>query len=133
MGFGNEGLEQQEFQTVLRAAGETETAQGNVPRLASAGRRRPWTSASDRGRNCCSNIVLFVFIYTHYVIEFSIYFVSLLLIFLLFSFFSLINLTLPLLWISEDLLYLETVYNSEGFLYNSGRCKCPGFGWRRLM
>jgi hypothetical protein len=52
----------------LRAAGETETTQENIARLAIAGRRRPWISASDRGRNCCSDVFLFIFISTAYII-----------------------------------------------------------------
>jgi hypothetical protein len=47
----------------------------NIVRLASAGRRRPSISASDRGRNCCSDF--FLFMSTAYIINFSIYLFSL--------------------------------------------------------
>jgi hypothetical protein len=45
----------------------------NIARWASAGWRRPWISASDRGTNCCSD---FFFISATYIIKFSIYLFS---------------------------------------------------------
>jgi hypothetical protein len=57
-----EKLEQDDFQTVLRAAGETETTQENI---------RDWLKldeALDRGKNCCSDIFLFIFTSNAYVI-----------------------------------------------------------------
>jgi hypothetical protein len=56
---------------VLRAAGEVETTQENIQNWLEL-RRRPWILASDRGRNCCSDISLFIFISTTYINEFSV-------------------------------------------------------------
>jgi hypothetical protein len=62
------------FQTVLKAAGQTETTQENTPRFASAG-WRPWISASERGRNCCSDIFVFIFVSTIYINKISLLFI----------------------------------------------------------
>jgi hypothetical protein len=44
---------------VLRAAGETETTQENIKVWINLDEGVPWSSASDRGRNCCSDIFFF--------------------------------------------------------------------------
>jgi hypothetical protein len=60
---------------VLRAAGETETMQENI---------QDWLELDEKdtgfqlltGRNCCSDIFLFIFISTTYIIKFPIYLFS---------------------------------------------------------
>jgi hypothetical protein len=54
---------------VLRAVGETETTQDWLEFVEGD----PKISASDKGRKCCSDIFLFIFISTIYTIKFSIY------------------------------------------------------------
>jgi hypothetical protein len=66
------GLEQVDIQSVLRAAGETETPQ----RLASAGWRRPWIWYSDRGEKIASVFFFIIFVSTICSIKFFIYFFS---------------------------------------------------------
>jgi hypothetical protein len=70
-----DGLEQEDFQTVLRAAGETETTQENI---------QDWLELDEgdtgfqllTGGNCCSDIFLFIFISTTYTIKLSVYLCS---------------------------------------------------------
>jgi hypothetical protein len=46
---------------VLRAAGETETTQENIQDWFELDEGEPWISASDRGINCCSGILFYLF------------------------------------------------------------------------
>jgi hypothetical protein len=54
-------LEQEDFQTVLRAAGETETSQENIQDWLHLV-KETLISASDRGKNCCSYICIYLFL-----------------------------------------------------------------------
>jgi hypothetical protein len=56
--------EEEDFQTVLRAAGKTEGTQEHI---------QDWLELDDKGKNCCNNIFLFIFIGTSHFIKFSIY------------------------------------------------------------
>jgi hypothetical protein len=47
-----EGLEQEDFQTALGTAGETETMQENIQDWLELD-EETWILASDGGRNCC--------------------------------------------------------------------------------
>jgi hypothetical protein len=60
---------------VLRTAGETETTKENIQDWFELDEGDPgfWLL---KGRNCCSDFFLFIFISTTYVIKFSIYLVS---------------------------------------------------------
>jgi hypothetical protein len=48
---------------VLRAAGETETTQDWLQ----LDEGNPWISASDRRRNCCSDVILFIYFHQHHL------------------------------------------------------------------
>jgi hypothetical protein len=58
---------------VLRAAGETETTQENIQNLLHVDEGYPRFQFSNRGRNCYSDIFLFIFISIMYAIKISIY------------------------------------------------------------
>jgi hypothetical protein len=64
-----EGLEQEDFQAVLRAAGETEPTQGNIKDWLELG-EGDWISALAK-EEIATVIFLFIFISTSYIIKFS--------------------------------------------------------------
>jgi hypothetical protein len=108
MGLGATGNRAEDFQTVLRSAGGTEATHENIEDL------RPWISVSDRGRNCCIDIFLFIVISTAYITKFSICLFYNIFCLLGLFFASLIRISvnpydlLQLFRISEGLLYRES-------------------------
>jgi hypothetical protein len=65
--------EQENFRAVLRAAGETETAQGNVQDWLQLAEGDPGLQFLT-GRNCYNDIFIFIFISSAFIIKFLTYF-----------------------------------------------------------
>jgi hypothetical protein len=80
-------VEQGDFQTVLRAAGETESTQENIQDWLQLHERDPGFQLLT-GRSCCSGIFLYISIITTYITFFIYFFSDFFLSFLALGFFN---------------------------------------------